>query len=83
MDIDSAMKNPMATFGTPEALFESAELTVEQKRAVLRQWQDQLEQFQTADDESMGAPGGRTAGTADCLRRVTNVLTKLQAPGLS
>ena len=79
MNIENAMKNPMATFGTPEALFESAELTAEQKQAVLRQWQDQLEQFQTADDENMQAPGGRTAGTADCLRRVTNLLSLLES----
>jgi len=79
MDIEKAMKNPSATFGTPEALYSSTELTAEQKEAVLRQWQDQLEQLQAADDESMQAPGGRTSGTADFLQRVTTLLSELAA----
>ena len=79
MDIDKAMKNPSATFGTPEALYSSTDLTAEQKQAVLRQWQDQLEQLQAADDESMQAPGGRTSGTADCLQRVTTLLSELDS----
>jgi hypothetical protein len=51
MDIDRAMKDPASVFATPEALSESSELTAEQKRAVLSQWKDQLQQLQAADDE--------------------------------
>jgi hypothetical protein len=51
MNIDRAMKNPASTFATPEALREASELTAEQKRAVLLQWKDQLQQLQAADDE--------------------------------
>ena len=53
MDIDRAMKNPASTFTTPEALSESSELTADQKRKVLLQWKDQLQQLQAADDEGM------------------------------
>ena len=42
MDIDRAMRSPASTFTTPEAVSESGELTTEQKRAVLLQWEDQL-----------------------------------------
>jgi len=48
MDIDKAMKNPASIFGTPEALSESRELTPEQKRAILLQWKDQLQQLQAS-----------------------------------
>jgi hypothetical protein len=44
MDVETAMKNAGSVFGTPEALSESSELTSEQKRAVLLQWKDQLQQ---------------------------------------
>ena len=53
MDIARAMKNPPSTFATPEALSESSELTADQKRRVLLQWKDQLQQLQAADDEGM------------------------------
>ena len=75
MDIHKAMRNPASVFGTPEAVSESSELTVEQKRAVLLQWQNQLEQFQAADDEGMPlAPGSE-----DILGRVTSVLSRIKA----
>jgi hypothetical protein len=78
MEFEQAMKNPGATFGAPEALFASSEFTAEQKRAILRQWQDQLEQFQHADEENMPAPGPATGATGECLRRVTDLLSKLE-----
>lgn len=80
MEFEKAMKNPAAIFGVPEKLYASTEFTAEQKRAILRQWQDQLEQFQHADEENMPAPGPSTGMTADCLRRVTDVLSELEAP---
>lgn len=78
MDIEKAMKNPGATFGTPEALYSSVELTPEQKRAVLLQWKDQLHQLLAADDENMPAPDAPTGATGDCLQRVTNFLSRLE-----
>jgi hypothetical protein len=79
MDIEKAMKNPAATFGTPEALYSSAELTAEQKRAILLQWKDQLHQLLAAEDENMRAPGVATGRSAECLSRVTNFLSQLES----
>ena len=79
MNFEQAMKNPGASFGTPENLGESTEFTAQQKRAILRQWQDQLEQFQRADEETMRAPGPPTGATAECLRRVASLLSELDA----
>jgi hypothetical protein len=74
MDLDLAMKNPAGVFVTPEALFESNELTLEQKRAILLQWKDQLEQLQVADDEGMQAAGSTMD---DLLRRVSSILSRI------
>lgn len=77
MDIATAMKNPGATFGTPEVLGASTELTAGEKRAILLQWKDQLHQLLVADEESMLAAGACSGANADCLRRVTDALTRL------
>lgn len=77
MDIQQAMKNPNVVFPSPEVLEASTELTVAQKRAVLMQWKDQLQQLLMADEESMLRDGAKAGANADCLRRVTNILTRL------
>ena len=77
MDIDRAMTNPASVFATPEALSESSELTAEQKRAVLLQWKDQLQQFQAADDEGMQQNDAAASNTDDLLGRVTSVLSRI------
>jgi hypothetical protein len=79
MDMQNAMKSPGAVFVTPEVLDSSTDLAAEQKRAILRQWKDRLEKLLIADDESMLAPESRSGANADCLRRVTDVLTRLDA----
>jgi hypothetical protein len=79
MDLDRAMKNPGSVFGTPEALSESSELAPGEKRAVLLQWKDQLEQLQAADEEGMQKSGPAGGSTADLLARVTSVLSRFEA----
>jgi len=79
MDIDRAMKNPASVFGTPERLSESSELSAEQKRAVLLQWKDQLQQLQAADDEGMQKSEPGAGSTGDLLRRVTSALSRIDA----
>jgi hypothetical protein len=79
MDIDRAMKNPASTFVTPEALSQSNELTAEQKRAVLLQWKDQLQQLQAADDEGMQQNDAAAGTTDDLLGRVTSILSRIDA----
>jgi hypothetical protein len=79
MDLDRAMKDPTSVFGTPERLTGSTELTAEQKRAILLQWKDQLQQLQAADDEGMQKSDAPTGATGDMLRRVTVILSRLGA----
>jgi hypothetical protein len=79
MEFEKAMKNPGAMFEAPEALYASTEFSPGQKRAILVQWRNQLEQFQHADEENMRAPGPPTGTTAECLRRVTDLLLELES----
>jgi hypothetical protein len=77
MNLRDAMKNPGGVFGTPEALLDSVELTVEQKQAVLLQWKDQLQQLLVATEENMPGPESASGVNADCLRRVVDSLSRL------
>jgi hypothetical protein len=79
MDLEKAMKNPASTFGTPEALADSSALTAEQKRAVLLQWKDQLQQLQAADEEGMTRSEAGPGAVSDLLRRVTSTLSDMDA----
>jgi hypothetical protein len=79
MDIDRAMNNPASIFATPEVLSASSELTAEQKRAILLQWKDQLQQLQAADDEGMQQNDAAASTTGDLLKRVTSVLSRIDA----
>lgn len=77
MNLQQAMKNPNVVFDSPEVLEASTEFTADQKRAILMQWKDQLEKLLIADEESMLRADARAGANADCLRRVTNILTRL------
>lgn len=77
MNLQQAMKNPMQVFGTPEALEASTEFSAHDKCAILTQWKDQLQQFLTADDESMVRVEAAAGVNADFLRRVTDTLRRL------
>lgn len=77
MSIQNSMNNPSDVFATPEALEASSELTPAQKRAILVQWQDQLQQLLVADEEGMLRANAKAGANADCLRRVTDILTRL------
>lgn len=79
MNIQQAMKSPGTVFGTPEILDASSELTAGEKRAILLQWKDQLQQLLIADEESMLRADACTGANADCLRRVMDTLTRLNA----
>jgi hypothetical protein len=79
MNLQQAMKNPNDVFDSPEVLEASTEFTAVQKRAILVQWKDQLEKLLIADEESMLRANAKAGANADCLRRVTNILTRLPA----
>lgn len=77
MDYQLALKNPAQAFkGVPEAVESSTQFDAVQKRAILLQWKDQLIQLQKATNENMPGPESNGAG-ADCLRRVVDVLHRL------
>lgn len=77
MNMQQAMKNPNVAFASPEVLEASTEFTAVQKRAILVQWKDQLEKLLIADDESMLRADAKAGANAECLRRVTDILTRL------
>jgi hypothetical protein len=77
MNLQQAMKNPNVVFASPEVLEASTEFTAVQKRDILVQWKDQLEKLLIADDESMLRANAQAGANADCLRRVTNILSRL------
>ena len=81
MDFASVMKNPGRSFASPEALEASAGFSAAQKRAILMQWKDQLEQLMVATQENMPGPETASGANAECLRRVVDALsrTELQA----
>ena len=79
MNFEGAMKNPGRTFGSPEVLESSRDLTDAQKHAVLVQWKDQLEQLMTATGENMPGPETASGANAECLRRVVDALTRLES----
>lgn len=78
MNMQQAMKNPNVVFVSPEVLETSPRATIAQKRAILLQWKDQLQKLLIADDESMLRAEASAGANADCLRRVTDVLTRLE-----
>ena len=77
MTIQRAMKNPNVVFASPEMLEASRLLTAVQKRAILLQWKDQLQQLLIADDENMLRANANMGANAECLRRVTDIITRL------
>jgi len=77
MNIQQAMKNPNVVFASPEVLEASTEFTALEKRAILLQWKDQLEKLLIADEESMLRADAKIGANAECLRRVTDILTRL------
>ena len=78
MDFEQAMKNPGRTFGNPSVLEVSTDFTVEQKRAILLQWKDQLTQLKVATQEGMPGPESEGSG-AECLRAIVDALTRLES----
>jgi hypothetical protein len=77
MNIQQAMKNPNVVFASPEVLETSIEFSSLQKCAILMQWKDQLQKLLIADEESMLRADAMSGANAECLRRVTDMLTRL------
>jgi hypothetical protein len=82
MKFQLAMTNPPNVFHAPEAVHQARDLTLAQQQAVLRQWKDQLKKLLIADDEGMVRhdldADTKAGANADCLRRVTDAMARLQ-----
>lgn len=79
MNIEYAMKNPNIVFASPEMLERSPDLTAAQKRAILTQWKDQLHQLLVADEENMLRAHPILGANAECLRRVSDSMRRLNS----
>lgn len=78
--------NPQRHYETPEALANDRALSTSEKQTLLRQWQRDLEQLETATEENMPHLGRSTPGhhpeegvTADLLQRVSNCLLLVES----
>lgn len=73
MDIEKAKNDPASVFKTPDEVLEHEEISLEDKRAILKQWEyDELE-MAVAEEENMAAEGRRSL-----LRSVHLALEKLE-----
>jgi len=76
-DYETAMRDPGDVFDRPRDVLDS-DFNTEQKRNILRSWEDQVEKRQIATAEGMAKPGSLEdcgpllAELADSLRILTN-----------
>ena len=56
LDYDEALRDPAAHFADPTAVVEAVDLSVEQKVAVLRQWEYDESEIAVAAEEGMPGP---------------------------
>lgn len=70
-DIQKALRNPSQTYPEPEAVLNDDALTLEQKKQVLQQWEQEAIRLQGSEDEGM------TGGETSQLDRVKNALDSL------
>ncbi|MBR0683417.1 hypothetical protein GXW74_23225 [Roseomonas eburnea] len=73
-DLERALLDPPAVFGTPEAVLAHPALTPEEKIEILRRWEYDAADVAVAIEEGM--PGGDET----LLRRITLALQQLAGP---
>lgn len=73
-DLDRALRDPSAVFGTPEEVLSREDFSREQKILILRRWEHDARELEVADDEGM-----RPGGEPDRLARVLDALRTLDA----
>jgi len=71
LDYDAVLSDPAAHFAEPAAVLDAAELTTEQKIAVLRQWEYDENEIAVAAEEGMPGP------ESDLLQKIAAVLAEL------
>jgi hypothetical protein len=76
MDLDRAKLDPASVFSTPEDVLRLAELSVEEKRAILVRWEADAEAALRATEEGM--PPADNRSPADLLSAVHAALLSLE-----
>jgi len=71
MNFEHALKDPASEFDSPEAVVDDKRLTVDQKKAILEQWEQDARQLATAAAENMAE------GEPNLLHRVSAALRRL------
>lgn len=74
MDIEAVLHNPAHFFSTPSEVLDDVEFSAEQHLQILKQWELDLKEMLTMDDENMG--GGDEI--ADLLSEVENAIIQLE-----
>jgi hypothetical protein len=76
MDLDRAKLDPASVFRTPEDVLGAAELSAEEKRAILLRWEADAEALLRATEEGM--PPADNRSPAELLRAVHAALHSLE-----
>ncbi|MEQ8483887.1 MAG: hypothetical protein RIB46_05955 [Pseudomonadales bacterium] len=71
---DQPFLDPEAYFGTPDAVLEADDLSVDEKITALTNWANEIRQLQVAEEENMRGP----SGLAERLRAVEKALLTLR-----
>ncbi len=77
-DLDKAKLDPASVFATPRQVVEAADLSPEDKRAILVRWETDAEALMRATEEGMPPSDGR--GPDELLRAVHAALDALGFP---
>jgi len=77
-DLDQAKLDPASVFHAPEDVLRTTELSVEDKRAILKRWEADAEALLRASEEGMSPMENRSA--AELLRAVQRALLSLERP---
>lgn len=71
MDLEKALSDPAAEFASPEDVVKDERLTLDQKRAILEQWQQDARLLEKAAAEKM------TGGEPNLLHQVSEAIIRL------
>jgi hypothetical protein len=75
IDLDKAMLDPASVFHTPKDVLRAADLSVEDKKAILIRWEEDAEAMLRATEEGM--PPADNRNPAELLRAVHLALESL------
>mgnify|MGYP001075941057 CR=1 FL=1 len=72
-DVKDILKDPSAFYSSPQLVADDPSLTQEQKRVILRCWEDDEKAKQRAASENMPPPPSNTETTGDTLALISKL----------